>query len=45
VLRQPCLVCGRAPSDPHHLTFTQPRALLPPRGARLARPPFPPEWV
>jgi hypothetical protein len=27
VLRQPCLVCGRAPSDPHHLTFTQPRAL------------------
>jgi hypothetical protein len=27
VLRQACLVCGRAPSDPHHLTFTQPRAL------------------
>jgi hypothetical protein len=27
VLRQPCLVCGRLPSDPHHLTFTQPRAL------------------
>jgi hypothetical protein len=27
VLRQPCLVCGRMPSDPHHLTFTQPRAL------------------
>ena len=27
VLRQPCLVCGRVPSDPHHLTFTQPRAL------------------
>jgi len=27
VLRQPCLVCGRIPSDPHHLTFTQPRAL------------------
>jgi hypothetical protein len=26
VLRQPCLVCGRLPSDPHHLTFTQPRA-------------------
>jgi len=26
-LRQPCLVCGRVPSDPHHLTFTQPRAL------------------
>jgi len=24
---QACLVCGRAPSDPHHLTFTQPRAL------------------
>ena len=27
VLRQPCLVCGRVPSDPHHLTFTQARAL------------------
>jgi ERF superfamily len=27
VMRQPCLVCGRVPSDPHHLTFTQPRAL------------------
>jgi ERF superfamily len=27
VTRQPCLVCGRAPSDPHHLTFAQPRAL------------------
>jgi hypothetical protein len=28
-MRQPCLVCGRVPSDPHHLTFTQPRALGP----------------
>jgi hypothetical protein len=27
ILRQPCLVCGRVPSDPHHLTFTQPRAM------------------
>jgi hypothetical protein len=27
VLRHPCLVCGRVPSDPHHLTFVQPRAL------------------
>src|SRR6516164_2365249 len=27
VSRQACLVCGRMPSDPHHLTFTQPRAL------------------
>jgi hypothetical protein len=27
VLRQACLVCGRVPSDPHHLTFTQPHAL------------------
>jgi hypothetical protein len=27
VTRQPCLVCGRVPSDPHHLTFAQPRAL------------------
>jgi hypothetical protein len=24
---QPCLVCGRQPSDPHHLRFAQPRAL------------------
>jgi hypothetical protein len=27
VMRQPCLVCGRVPSDSHHLTFTQSRAL------------------
>src|SRR5258707_11458024 len=27
VSRQACLVCGRTPSDPHHLTFMQPRAL------------------
>ena len=27
VSRQPCLVCGRSPSDPHHLRFTQARAL------------------
>ena len=27
VSRQPCLVCGRAPSEAHHLRFTQPRAL------------------
>jgi hypothetical protein len=27
VASQPCLVCGRAPSDPHHLRFAQPRAL------------------
>jgi hypothetical protein len=27
VMRRPCLVCGRVPSDPHHLRFTQPRAL------------------
>ena len=27
VLRQACLVCGRVPSDPHHLTFTQPRSM------------------
>ena len=27
VLRQACLVCGRVPSDPHHLTFTQPRSI------------------
>jgi hypothetical protein len=27
VTRQPCLVCGRVPSDSHHITFAQPRAL------------------
>jgi hypothetical protein len=27
VSRQACLVCGRTPSDPHHLKFMQPRAL------------------
>jgi hypothetical protein len=24
---QPCLICGRQPSDPHHLRFAQPQAL------------------
>jgi hypothetical protein len=27
VAKQPCLVCGRLPSDPHHLRFTQHPAL------------------
>ena len=27
VASQPCLVCGRHPSDPHHLRFAQPRAI------------------
>jgi hypothetical protein len=27
VAKQPCLVCGRSPSDPHHLRFAQTRAL------------------
>ena len=27
VAKQPCLVCGRKPSDPHHLRYMQPRAL------------------
>jgi hypothetical protein len=27
VIKQPCLICGRTPSDPHHLRFTQSRAL------------------
>jgi ERF superfamily len=27
VIKQPCLVCGRRPSDPHHLRFAQARAL------------------
>jgi len=28
VAQQACLVCGRKPSDPHHLAFTQPRVGL-----------------
>src|SRR5262249_14699043 len=27
VASQACVVCGRLPSDPHHLRFVQPRAL------------------
>ena len=27
VATRACLICGRKPSDPHHLRFTQPRAL------------------
>ena len=27
VAKQPCLVCGREPCDPHHLRFAQPRGL------------------
>jgi ERF superfamily len=27
VAKQPCLICGRQPSDAHHLRFSQPQAL------------------
>jgi ERF superfamily len=27
VVQQPCLLCGRKPSDAHHIKFVQPRAL------------------
>jgi hypothetical protein len=27
VAKQPCVICGRSPSDPHHLRFVQRRAL------------------
>ena len=27
VTKQPCLICGRTPSDPHHVRFAQQRAL------------------
>ncbi len=27
IASQPCLICGRQPSDPHHLRFAQPRAI------------------
>jgi hypothetical protein len=26
-MQQPCLICGRTPSDPHHLRFSQPPAI------------------
>jgi ERF superfamily protein len=27
ISRLPCLICGRTPTDPHHLRYAQPRAL------------------
>ena len=27
MIQQPCLLCGRKPSDAHHIRFVQPRAL------------------
>jgi hypothetical protein len=27
VIKQPCLICGRRPSDPHHIRFAQSRTL------------------
>ena len=27
IIKMPCLVCGRKPSDAHHLRYAQPRAL------------------
>jgi hypothetical protein len=27
VMQQPCLLCGRKPSDAHHIRFVRPRAL------------------
>jgi hypothetical protein len=27
IIKQPCLVCGRKPSDPHHIRYAQPKAL------------------
>jgi hypothetical protein len=27
IIKQPCLICGRRPADPHHLRFAQLRAL------------------
>lgn len=27
VAKQPCLICGRTPTDPHHIRVAQPRAL------------------
>jgi hypothetical protein len=27
IAAQPCIVCGRAPSEAHHIRFAQPRAL------------------
>jgi len=39
VAQQACLVCGRKPSDPHHLGFPQPRA--PPENGLWVRTPAP----
>ena len=36
VARQPCLICARTPSDPHHLRFAQ-RAGAGPQGQRRIR--------
>jgi len=27
IANEPCLICGRKPSDPHHVRFAQPRAM------------------
>jgi hypothetical protein len=39
VSKQPCVVCGREPSDAHHLGFAQPRAL---GGHALQKKPYSP---
>jgi Rad52/22 family double-strand break repair protein len=41
VASEPCLVCGRQPSDPHHLRFAQPRALGMKVSRRVYRPALP----
>src|SRR5262245_21788118 len=38
VAKQPCLICGRKPSDPHHLRYLQPRALGRKRSVEFAVP-------
>ena len=42
VATQACLVCGRQPSDPHHLGFAQPRALGRKVSDEFAVPPYSP---
>ena len=39
VAAQPCLVCGRTPSESHHLRFAQPRALSDARSVTNTRSP------
>jgi hypothetical protein len=42
VATQPCVVCGRTPTEAHHIRFAQPRALNPKGQNRVRGPGLPP---